>query len=136
MPNINVITDAGTTEVSADLAAGEVRVASDVLDSMLGWHLDQHGLCRGDVCLPLLPDDKPDADGRVDLIAMASRTGRPSIVDTDAGVVALGVARDDRRRALRDLELPDFTLPDLDGRPVRSTDWRGRKTLLLAFSSW
>ena len=136
MRSVLVITDTGITEVEADLSPTSVRVAAGALDDVLGWHLDQHGLCRGDLCVPVPANAKPDSDGRVDLLAIAAALGRPAAVDADAGVVALGVPRDERRRALRDLELPDFTLPDLDGTPVHSTDWRGRRTLLLAFSSW
>ena len=29
-----------------------------------------------------------------------------------------------------------FTLPDLDGVPHELTEWKGRKRLLVAFSTW
>ena len=32
--------------------------------------------------------------------------------------------------------LPDLTLPDLDGRPVRLADFRGRKLLIFVWASW
>lgn len=37
---------------------------------------------------------------------------------------------------LASLEAPDFTLPDLDGRPHSLSDYRGQKILLAAYASW
>lgn len=31
---------------------------------------------------------------------------------------------------------PDFILPALEGEPIRLSDYRGRKTLLIHFASW
>ena len=42
----------------------------------------------------------------------------------------------DRGRRLASLEAPDFTLPDLDGRPHSLSDHRGAKVFLVAYGSW
>lgn len=136
MTDITVLTETGTHRLAADLADGTVRVPAAVVDDLLGWHLRPQGLCRGDVCVPLGADDAPDAAGRVDLVGIASLVGRPAVLDAEARVVAVGLEAGERARALRSLELPGFSLPDLDGALHHSSDWRGRKTLLLAFSSW
>jgi hypothetical protein len=136
MTTVTVLTDTGAHELEADLVDGAARVPAAALDDLLGWHLQPQGLCRGDVCMPLRGGDAPDAAGQVDLVAVAALVGRPAVVDAEARVVAIGVEADERVRALRSLELPAFSLPDLDGAVHHSTDWRGRKTLLLAFSSW
>jgi peroxiredoxin len=34
----------------------------------------------------------------------------------------------------QDLPAPDFTLPDLNGRPVALSDFRGRKHVVLVFN--
>ena len=136
MTSTVVITDTGTTTIDAVLDDGAVRAHPSVLDTVFGWHLEPQGMCRGDVCIPLAAKARPDADGLVDLPMLASLLGRPAVADPTAGVLAVGVERDTRRRALRDLALPDFTLPDLDGRPMSSMSWRDRKHLVLAFSSW
>lgn len=136
MTTIDVLTGSGVLPIEATIAEGAVRVAASALDELLGWHLQPQGLCRGDVCIPLRGDAAATPDGTVDLAVVASLVGRPLVIDAAAGVVALGVESDERRRALRELQLPAFDLPDLDGAVHHSTDWRGRKTLLLAFSSW
>ncbi len=139
MPHVTTftaLTGSGTLPFEATVVDGTVRVAAGVLDELLGWHLQPQGLCQGDVCIPLRDHAAPAADGTVDLAAVAGLVGRPVVIDAAAGVVAVGIAADDRRRALRELELPEFSLPDLDGAVHHSTDWRNRKSLLLAFSSW
>jgi peroxiredoxin len=32
--------------------------------------------------------------------------------------------------------MPDVTLPDLEGRPVRLADFRGKKLLVFVWASW
>ena len=39
-------------------------------------------------------------------------------------------------RALESADAPDFTLPDLEGRPFRFGSLRGRKVVLVAWASW
>jgi hypothetical protein len=41
-----------------------------------------------------------------------------------------------RRDALRSLDAPDFTLPDLDGTLHSLSQYRGKKVLLLSWASW
>ncbi len=106
------------------------------LQSELGWELKPEGLCRADVCV-LVPDRSAiEADGVIDAIAVAALLDRPTLVDEDSGVVAIGAQRSVRRRALDDLVAPDFVLPDLDGTPHALSDHRSKKRLLVAFSSW
>ena len=69
-------------------------------------------------------------------VAVAAAVRQPSVVDLDAGIMAVALPAELRRRALRDLDAPDFTLPDLDGVPHSLADWAGRKRLLVTFSSW
>ena len=41
-----------------------------------------------------------------------------------------------RAERLLSLEAPDFTLPDLDGRPHTLAEHRGQKVFLVAYASW
>jgi len=71
-----------------------------------------------------------------DLVEVAAALGRPVAVDAAERAAYLGVGAAARARALAALSAPDFTLPDLDGRPHRLSAYRGRKVLLIAYSSW
>ena len=74
--------------------------------------------------------------GPTDLAEIARALARPLAVDAGERAAYLGVGAAARGRALAALEAPDFTLPDLLGRPHRLADHRGRKVLLVAYSSW
>ena len=69
-------------------------------------------------------------------LLLADLLDRPVVVDSTAGLVALGAPRGDRRQALRELTAPDFSLPHLDGGVTSLSDHRSKKRLLIAFSSW
>lgn len=103
---------------------------------LTGWHLEDRGLCRESRCVPLL-DRATVTDGkRIDVASFAARMEMPWILDREEGAAALGESAAARAEALASLEAPDFCLPDLNGKPTNLSDFRGRKVLLLAFSSW
>jgi hypothetical protein len=123
-------------DVEAEIVDGRVLVTSDGLADALGWTLKPEGLCRDEVCVPVRDRGALVAGERVDLVAAAAALARPTVVDTDLGVVAGARDRGRRATALQSLVAPDVTLHDLDGVPHALSQWRGQKRLLHAFSSW
>lgn len=103
----------------------------------LGWTLKPEGLCQHDTCV-LVPDRAAlVGDAGIDLTVLGGLLDRPVAIDSDGGVAAIGAPRAARRRALDDLEAPDFTLPNVHGDGVTAlSDHRSKKRLLIAFSSW
>ncbi len=95
-----------------------------------GWILKAEGACRGGVCVPLPPQG---TTVRVD--AMADHLGMAIVHDEGHHLWALGPSTVSGR-ALESTEAPDFTLPDLDGRPFRLSALRGQKVVLVAWASW
>ena len=137
MPDITIITDrAVTVEAAVDVGRETVLISPSDLADALGWELKPHGLCRDDTCVPVPDVDLLRVDGRLDVRAVADAVRQPSVVDLDAGIVAVALPAELRRRALTDLDAPAFTLPDLDGTPHALAEWSGRKKLLVTFSSW
>ena len=118
------------------LLADGPMISAQTLHDDLGWELNPEGLCRDDVCV-LVPDrDALEVDGKIDAMAIAALLDRPAVLDQASGIAAIGAQRSVRRRALDDLQAPDFVLPDLDGTPHALSDHRSKKRLLVAFSSW
>ena len=72
----------------------------------------------------------------VDLAAVWRHLGHPVAHDQASAVWALGEGATERAAALRSLEAPDFTLPDVAGRPHSLSDHRGKKVLLVSWASW
>jgi hypothetical protein len=123
-----------TVEASAD--RDRLLVAPDQLPAAIGWELKPQGLCRDDVCVPVRDQAALFASDSLDLASVAAALGRPAVVDAIAGIAAIALDAEGRRQALDQLHAPPFTLQDLDGVAHRLEEWRGRKKLLVAFSSW
>lgn len=135
MAPVTVIAE-DTTTVDGQIDGARVLVSPSSLTTALGWTLKPEGLCRDDVCVPVRDRDALRSGDFLDVAAVASALGRQSVVDPGAGLVAVALGTEPRRAALQMLVAPDFELPDLDGTPHRLSEWRGRKRLLHAFSSW
>ena len=99
-----------------------------------GWTLKPEGMCRGEVCVPLREGMR--RDGFVLLPAFWRALGNPVVHDERREVWALGAGADERNAVLAGLAAPDFTLPDLDGKPHTLSALRGKKVFLCTWASW
>ena len=111
----------------------ELRSSKDDFAARTGWVAKPEGLCKGPMCVPL-PADAADGDS-LDLTVVAERLGMPVLHDEAHGVWALGPATVSGR-ALDTAEVPDLTLPDLEGRPFRLSSLRGKRVVVFAWASW
>jgi len=124
---------------SATSRAGDLWLGFDELEAATGWESKPQGLCLGERCVPLPPARTAEfiaPDETFNLSAFARYLGQPVVHDEPGGVWAFGEAPAERRAALRSLDAPDFTLPDLDGTLHSLSDYRGKKVLLLSWASW
>jgi hypothetical protein len=131
-----IIDDGRPAEVPACVRGDQVRLSPQALEQALGWTLKPEGLCRANVCVPLRARDSVETAEGVDLDGVASALGRPLAVDGEARAAYLGVSAHERGQRLSSLDAPDFTLPDLEGRPHSLSEQRGKKVLLVAWASW
>ena len=110
----------------------ELRAPAADLAARTGWVAKPEGLCKGPMCVPL-PGGTTDP---LDLEVVASRLGMPVLHDAGHGVWALGPATVSGK-ALDTAEVPEITLPDLDGNPVALSSFRGKKKVVaFAWASW
>ena len=135
MTTLTVITDEART-VEATVEGNRILLDPADLPRAIGWELKAEGLCQGDRCVPVRDRGALLVGDRVDLAAAAAALGRPSVMDPAAGMAAVALPSEERHRALEALRAPSFALPDLHGASHRLEEWRGRKKLLLAFSTW
>ncbi|MGA2835599.1 MAG: TlpA disulfide reductase family protein [Acidimicrobiales bacterium] len=137
MREITIITDGFVVvDAEVDVERGSFLIDPADLSDALGWKLGPNGLCRDDTCVPVHDAGELRAGGRLDLGAVTRAVHQPSVVDLDAGIMAVALPAERRRRALGELEAPSFTLPGLDGELHSLEQWAGRKRLLVTFSSW
>src|SRR5947209_2165530 len=109
-----VITDAAR-DIDAAVDGQRILIDPGALREAIGWELKPEGLCRDDICVPVRDRDALFVGAAVDLGAVAAVLHRPALVDTDAGVIAIALPSEERRRALTERTAPPFTLLDLDG---------------------
>jgi hypothetical protein len=108
---------------------------SDVQE-VLGWELKDEGLCKKTTCVPVPSDLTSDSSEFVDLSALTEALGFSTVIDTEAGFLAIDSFSSLRHSALSERKAPDIKLPDLDGTMRSLSEWSGKKKLLVAFSSW
>jgi hypothetical protein len=133
--DLTVLAERDTT-VGGSIDGTSVAIDPAGFEEATGWHLEDRGLCRGDVCVPTLGRTVTTDGGAIDLNVVAELLDRPIAADAGTGAVAMGEPRSRRRTTLDDLVAPDFTLPDLAGTDQDFRQWQGRKRLLVAFASW
>ncbi|MCW2780473.1 MAG: Redoxin domain protein [Marmoricola sp.] len=122
-----------------DLDGNEHRLQGptpDELAAATGWVLKPEGLCRGEVCVPLLGRTILDDAGNVDLAAWASALGLLLAQDPVEAVAALATSAAERSRSLTSGTAPHLTLPDVNGNPVSFDDFSGHKRVLVTWASW
>ncbi len=136
---ITVLTDAGMVEAPRAEAADQALwlETADAL-ALTGWELKPEGFCKGPVCVPLPTGGERQMvrGDRVDVAAFWRHLGKPVVRSDRGDVWVLGEGAADRAAALASLAAPDFTLPDLAGRPHSLSEQRGKKVLLVTWASW
>ena len=109
-----------------------------VTKAATGWVAKPEGLCRGEVCVPLPGGRESEfvRGGRVNLAALWRHLEQPVARSERGHVWVLGRSAGERAAALRSLEAPDFSLPDIAGRMHSLSEHRGKKVLLVTWASW
>ena len=108
------------------------------LAAATGWELKPSGLCRGEVCVPLLGRQVTALgdDSQIDLAEWAAALGLLIARDEEAGVVAVTPGAETRARETADGMAPPLTLNDVDGNPVAFEEFSGQKRVLVTWASW
>ena len=115
-------------------------VRIDDLPRATGWEMKLHGMCLGDLCVPLpanrLEEWIVDADHRVWLCYsdFADMIGQKHARDGE--VWSLGSVPQVRNTGLESAIAPDFEVTERNGHTLRLSDLRGRKVVLFTWSSW
>jgi hypothetical protein len=136
MPTFTILERDTTWRGDVRLDGDSIRLDPKALQEAVGWELKTEGLCRGSVCMPTARHaGLVDARG-VDLEMLAGILQQPLVIDRDEAVAALAEAPLDHTGRVETLQAPDFALPDLTGKIHRLSDYKGKKILLHAWSSW
>ena len=122
------------TRIDTD-ASGALWVQKSDLPRINGFELKPQGACRADICIPI-----PRAMMRGDLFnltAFAQRVGQKFIADPRRPACGASARfRSCRARISNRASRRMSTVPDRKGRPVRLSQFRGKKVLLVTWASW
>ena len=122
----------GLSRVTADADALWIQKAD--LPAINGFELKPQGACREEICIPI-----PRAMMRgmqFNLTAFAQRIGQRVVADPAARVWSFGEIPVVRGAFLESRIAPEFSVPDRKGRPVKLSQFRGKKALVVTWASW
>ena len=129
----------GTNETDLPGAAadgGDLWIPAADLPAATGWERKPEGLCTAERCVPVPPGQEAawELNGSFNLSAFARHLDQPVTADEAHGIWSFGA---EPGSVLQPGDpAPDFTLPDLDGKPHSLRDFRGGKVVLVAWASW
>jgi len=136
-PSATVLYDdhAATVGVRLDAKAPEsLWIRKRDLRSVNGFEVKPQGACRDDICIPI-PKSMTRGD-YFDLTAFGRKAVQAIVADTAARVWSFGEIQALRGGFLQSRIAPDVAVTDRAGRPVRLTQFRGKKLLLVTWASW
>jgi hypothetical protein len=125
-----------TVDLRARVAGSRVRLEPADVKDVLGWDIHDGLLCNDAMCIPLADEAALTSADGIDLEGFARALDRALAVDVEERVAFLGASARERAQGLGSQQAPDFTLPDLVGRPHALAEHRGKKILLVAWASW
>jgi len=138
-----VIYDGKATEVSAaPEASNDLWITTGDLTQATRFVINPQGVCRDELCFPLPKNRTAEfvstkgATTWFNLSNFARLIKQSFVTDQKNSVWYFGVRGEEQNGYLASLEAPNFTLPDLNGKPHSLADFRGKKVLLVTWASW
>ena len=113
-------------------------IRPDDLARVNGFELKPEGACYEDMCIPMNDDLLLAQVGRqwFDLAAFADLLGQPYMADPEAGVWSFAEIPAKREGMMVNAMAPEFEVTDRQGNVIRMADFKGKKALIVTWSSW
>ena len=131
-----IVTDTGVFEISAVPLKGTLLLREDELPDVTGWELNDQGLCRGDVCVPVRAHPEIREEDMVNLRVFADLVRQPLAFDDETETAALGASAAMRAEQLAEGRVGDIVLADSDGQPFPWSRIGRKKKVLVTWASW
>jgi hypothetical protein len=129
----------GKAVTLSDTGNGEgLLIRPEDLSRVNGFELKPEGACFKDMCIPMNDDLLVEQDGRqwFDLTAFADLLEQPYVADRESRVWSFAEIPAKRESMLVDAMAPEFEVTDRQGKVVRLADFKGKKALIVTWSSW
>lgn len=129
----------GRTITLAETGGGDnLLIRPEDLGRVNGFELKPEGACFEDMCIPLNDKLLVTLAGKqwFDLTAFADLLDQPYVVDREAGVWSFAEMPAKRQNMMVDAMAPNFEVTDRKGDVIRMADLKGKKALIVTWSSW
>jgi len=136
-----VYDDVATDLTLAREEADQLWITTADLKRATRFEVKPQGVCRDELCFPLPKARQQEFLRKTPPVIWFNMTAFASLVhqavahDTALETWYFGL-RGDQRQGLNSLQAPDFTLPDINGKPHSLSDFRGKKVFLVTWASW
>lgn len=113
-------------------------VKPDDLERVNGFALKPEGACFRDMCVPINNNLLIEADGErwFDVTAFADLLDQPYVADIENRVWSFAEIPAKRESTMVDAMVPDIEVKDREGNVIRLADLKGKKALIVTWSSW
>ncbi len=124
--------------LSATGGGDGLLIRPEDLSRVNGFELKPEGACYGDMCIPINDDFLIEQNGSqwFDLAAFADLLGQPYVADREASVWSFAEIPAKRESMMVNATAPDFEVTDREGKVIRLADFKGKKALIVTWSSW
>ena len=129
----------GKTITLTETGAGDgLLIRPDDLNRVNGFELKPEGACYDDMCIPINDELLVEQDGKqwFDLVAFADLLGQPYVADPESRVWSFAEIPAKRESMLVDAMAPYFAVTDRQGNVITPADLKGKKALIVTWSSW
>ena len=129
----------GRTITLTETGSGDDLLVSPTdLTRINGFELKPEGACFEDLCIPVNDSLLVEQAGQqwFNLTAFAKLLEQPYVVDEDASVYSFAEIPAKRQNMMEGAQAPDFELTDRQGKVIRLADLKGKKALIVTWSSW
>jgi len=129
-----------TFELTKALTENGLWVTPADLTRINGFELKPEGACFEALCIPIKEGSgllKNEAGQQwFNLSTFATLLEQAYIADIENGIYSFGEIPDKRQGMMNDGMAPEFEVIDRQGEVVRMSDYKGKKALIITWSSW
>lgn len=129
----------GKTITLSETGDGDaLLIRPEDLPGINGFELKPEGACYEDMCVPVNDTLLPEQNGRqwFNLSAFADLLNQAYVADLETRVWSFAEMPARRENMMVNAMAPDFELTDRQGNVVRMADLKGKKALIVTWSSW
>lgn len=127
-------------ELKQALTASDLWITPEDLTRINGFEIKPEGACFEALCIPLKKDsDLLKTEGSqqwFNLTGFAALLEQPFVPDIANRVWSFGEIPAKREGMISDGMAPEFEVIDREGKVVRMSDYKGKKALIMTWSSW